>query len=69
MVHPDAKRWFVNSNFHKTDNFKEFLNDAMTYAFVRVSLVFACGTQKGLILPTKKVKKISGIQIQFLIFC
>ena len=34
MVHPDAKRWFVNSNFHKTDFLAEFLNDAMTYAMV-----------------------------------
>ena len=65
MVHPDAKRWFVNSNFHKTDNFKEFLNDAMTYAFVRVSLVFACGTQKGLILPTKKSKKFPEFRSNF----
>ena len=34
LVHPDAKRWFVNSNFHQTEYLKEFLNDAMTYAMV-----------------------------------
>ena len=34
MVHPDAKHWFVNSNFHKTNFLSEFLNDAMTYAMV-----------------------------------
>jgi hypothetical protein len=37
MVHPDAKRWFITSNFHKTDHLEHFLNDAMTYAMVGVT--------------------------------
>ena len=34
FVHPDAKEWFINSDFQNTDQFSKYLENALTYAFL-----------------------------------
>jgi hypothetical protein len=34
FIHPDAKEWFISSDFQKTDQFSKYLENAITYAFL-----------------------------------
>ena len=34
FVNPDAKRWFLNSEFHQTADFPKYLENAITMTFL-----------------------------------